>query len=424
MPKKSLPRDFGPDPYPGGPRVLFVGLAESSHTHCWIDLLKGARINVRMFALPTAHPPDQLQVRTYTTFRSTEHLDPATRVAMPPAEAFAEAGKPRWRPWVRRREALPAPGDPVELWLDRILDSWQPQVVHTLGLDGASYFYLRVRQKFPSARRPCWVAQLRGATDLVMHRLLPEHVPFIDAVLRECDQIIADNHVNYETCRTLGVEQTRLSRLGIVPGSGGLDVGGLTRTWASPPSARPRVILWPKAYECPYSKALPVLEALRLAWPRIQPCSLRLLAVVQSEIRMWVQTLPQGLRDSIELNDRIPQPEVLKHMAQARVMLAPSLSDGIPNCLYEAMACGAFPIVSPLETITPLVQPERNVLFARNLYPQEIAEALVRAMSEDGLVDAAARNNLALVGQVADRTRIGPRAAQYYCELAQARQAA
>jgi hypothetical protein len=43
-------------------------------------------------------------------------------------------------------------------------------------------------------------------------------------------------------------------------------------------------------------------------------------------------------------------------MARSRVMLAPSLVDGIPNSLYAAMACGAFPIVSPLDTITTVVE--------------------------------------------------------------------
>ena len=89
-------------------------------------------------------------------------------------------------------------------------------------------------------------------------------------------------------------------------------------------------------------------------------------------------------------------------------MLAPSLTDGIPNTLYEAMAAGAFPIVSPLDTIQPIVKNERNVLFARNLYPQEIAEALCRAMHDDELVDHAAERNLKLVRKIADRSQFDP----------------
>jgi glycosyltransferase involved in cell wall biosynthesis len=106
-------------------------------------------------------------------------------------------------------------------------------------------------------------------------------------------------------------------------------------------------------------------------------------------------------------------------MAQARVMLSPSLSDGIPNTLYEAMAAGSFPILSPLETIEAVVAKETNVLFARNLYPQEIADALIRAMNDDQLVDRAYAENLKLVKRLADRKRIGEKLVNFYLEVAE-----
>jgi glycosyltransferase involved in cell wall biosynthesis len=105
-------------------------------------------------------------------------------------------------------------------------------------------------------------------------------------------------------------------------------------------------------------------------------------------------------------------------MTNARIMLAPSLVDGTPNSMFEAMASGAFPIVSPLETICGVVEDEHNVLFARNLYPEEIATALVRAATDGQMVDAAAQRNLELVGRVANRDEIGPRVALLYEALA------
>jgi len=102
-------------------------------------------------------------------------------------------------------------------------------------------------------------------------------------------------------------------------------------------------------------------------------------------------------------------------------MLAPSLVDGTPNSMFEAMAAGALPIVSPLETIRPLVKDEENVLFARNLYPEEIATALIRAMLDDELVDEAARRNLELVSRIANRDEVRARVVKFYESLADAR---
>ena len=104
-------------------------------------------------------------------------------------------------------------------------------------------------------------------------------------------------------------------------------------------------------------------------------------------------------------------------MTSARVMLAPSLVDGTPNSMFEAMASGAFPIVSPLETIRAIVEDERNVLFARNLYPDEIAAALKRAMTDDVLVDRASAENLELVRQLADRQKVRARVLGFYERL-------
>ena len=195
-------------------------------------------------------------------------------------------------------------------------------------------------------------------------------------------------------------------------------MAGLRGLWTLPPSRRERVIVWPKAYECVWSKAQPVLEALQLAWDRIRPCTLHLLAM-NADVYPWFKALPEEIRAQCRFSrQRVPRAEVFQLLSKARVLLAPSLVDGIPNSLYEAMACGALPIVSPLVTIKTAVEAERNVLFARNLYPQEIAEALVRAMSDDALADAAVERNLELVARLADRARIGPAVADYYRRLA------
>jgi glycosyltransferase involved in cell wall biosynthesis len=81
------------------------------------------------------------------------------------------------------------------------------------------------------------------------------------------------------------------------------------------------------------------------------------------------------------------------------------------------MACGAFPILSPLDTIRSVVEAEKNVLFARNLFPEEIAAALIDAMQNDRLVDRAAEQNLGLVRRIADRAVIARQVDDFYRSL-------
>lgn len=403
---------FDLDPYPGRPRILFIGLSESTHTYSWIDLLDKSELNVRLFALPTGVPPQDWKVRTYVTADTTLKLDPNARARLYPPSQLRRVSKK-----VFARLFLGSTQELNHRWLAQVIRQWRPHVIHTLGLDTASYFYLQVRDRFGLQGIGKWVVQVRGGPDLALHRLTPEHSAKIGHVLSKCDQMIADNQQNYEYALDTGLEKERISSLGVVPGTGGVDVEQLAQSWSGRPSQRRRLILWPKAYECPQGKALPVFEAIKLAWERIRPCEIHMLAMI-FETRMWYQTLPEEIRRACLVADRIPRPKVLELMGQSRVMLAPSLADGIPSTLCEAMAAGAFPIVSPLDTIRPLVESERNVLFARNLYPHEIAEALSRAMSDDALVDSAAERNLDLVRRLANRSEIRSRVTSYYEHLA------
>lgn len=410
-----MSRAFNLDSYPGRPRILFVGLGESTHTMSWIDLLEQAHLNVRLFALPTGVPSPDWRIRTYVTARTPKQLDSSTRKRLSPSESRELAVRAvRRTRWGRRVSPRLAYG--LESRLAEVIRTWRPHIIHTLGLDPAGYVYFDARQTFRLAGLGKWVLQLRGGSDLTLNRHDPELAPRIAAALGACDQLVSDNEENFRFARELGVGTDGITALGTVPGTGGVDVARIERSWPAPPSER-RVVVCPKAYESTWSKVLPVFEALQIASGDLAGCEIRLFAMTPTDLA-WYRTLPKELRDRVVVSDRVPRHEVLNTMLQARVMLSPSLIDGTPNSMWEAMAAGAFPIVSELATIRPFVQDGRNVLFARNLYPDEIAAALRRALRDNELVDRAAEENLELVRRVADRSQIAPRVIEFYERLA------
>jgi glycosyltransferase involved in cell wall biosynthesis len=408
-----MSNSFNIDSYPGRPKILFIGFAESTHTHSWIDLLDQVQMNVRLFSIPNGGlPPEDWKVKTYVTaYYTPPTLERETRVRL-----FAPN---RFHRLAQRISAKLRHGNIqalVERWLSQVIRLWQPDIIHTLGLDPAGDMYLRTRRRYGLEGIGKWVLQLRGGSDLTLSRLDPELVPRISEVVRSCDQLISDNPLNFDYARQMGIREEQIASLGNVPGTGGMDVLALAEKWQGKTSSR-RIIVWPKVYESPWAKVLPVYEAIKLCWEQIQPCEIHLLSMSE-EARMWYWALPEEIRRHCVAQHRLPRAKVLELMSEARVMLAPSLVDGVPNSMYEAMAAGAFPVVSPLETIRPLVENEQNVLFARNLYPHEIAGALSRAMSDDALVDDAAERNLALVKKIADRSIIRARVVNYYEDMA------
>jgi glycosyltransferase involved in cell wall biosynthesis len=410
---------FEKDDHAGAPKILFVGFAESSHTHSWIDLLEHQYFNRRLFALPSAVPPPDWRVRTYVTIDAPK-LDPAIRKSV-----LTPAPAPKRRSTMQRlllgKTNVSLASTSLERALADVILSWRPHIVHTLGLESASYFFNYTRRVHPEVVGiGRWVVQVRGGPDLALHQHEKEYRTKIVDVLAQCDHLIADNPINYRDAVALGLSPEKVDSpgLGVVSGPGGLDIESLRSTWTKLPSQRQRTILWPKTYETISSKALPVFEAIKLAWDRIAPVSFEMLWLVQSDVQIWFEkSMPDHIKAACRLYGRLPRQDVLKMLSSARIMLAPSLTDGIPNSMMEAMALGAFPIVSPLDTIMPVVENEKNVLFARNLYPHEIADALIRAMSDDRLVDAAAEKNAIRVIELADRKRIVRDVVNYYLEI-------
>ena len=408
----GMNRHFDSDQFPGRPRILFLGFPDNSHTHSWIDLLEGAQFNVRLFSISTGCPPDEWPVRTYITDYNSPVLNPATRARLYPRNSAARFLK---------RQAAQALGMPdvralAESWLAKIIKDWQPHIIHTFGVEQSGEFYLRVRRKFALEGIGKWVLQTRGGSDLALAHLNPERKKQLSDVLQSCDQLVCDNEINFAIAREMGVREEQFASIAPVPGTGGLDVDSLAQKNSVPPSER-RTIVCPKAFESPWGKILPVFEALKLCWNEIQPCEIHFLSMA-TESQMWFWSLPENIRRHCHPSEKIPRSQVIDLMLSARVMLAPSLVDGVPNSLYEAMATGAFPVVSPLDTILPLVKDGQNVLFARNLYPQEIAQTLTRAMTDDRLVDQAAERNLDLVRRVANRSTIRERVITFYEKLA------
>lgn len=400
---------FDRDSYPGNPKILFIGLGSSTHTHSWIGLLSDMKFNVRLFAMPGSLPPPDWPVKTYISLREIKKSTPIRQYVYSGLKGRLE----RIYSKNAAKIGLQPTGEP-DAWLARIIKQWKPDIIHTLGMfDGqGGLFYYEAREKYELQGIGKWILQTRGGSDLALRRHDPKIAPVIQKMFNNCYQIISDNLANIRYVQELGSAPEKFASIVPVPGTGGVEIAVHSEDML-PPSQRERIILWPKAYESRWSKALPVIEAIQLAWHKIQPCEIYMLDI-RADVHEWLLAMPHEIRDHCRVFDRISHKETLLLMRRARVMLAPSLIDGVPNSLYEAMANGAFSIISPLETITPVVKSDENVLFARNLYPDEIANALVRAMNNDKLVDKAAKKNMKLVAEIANRQKIKRKVENFY----------
>ncbi len=294
---------------------------------------------------------------------------------------------------------------------------FRPDIVHACGLDP---FALVVADALAlaSGRRPALVVQARGGHELMLAALDPPLAAAFAHVLALADGLITDHDHNFELCIRMGLSAAATARRGPpLPGGGGLGREEVQALGAARPG--PPLVLWPKAYLTVGVDGLSVAEGLRRAFERGGDFDLGLLFCFQDEFRLMLQRLwPPALLTRVRIEAVVPWEAAIRRMAEARVMLAPSLLDGIPNVLIEAMACGAIPIVSDHGVLPSDWYAEPRLRFVGNLDPDAIATALLDALALDS---AQARRekqiNRERAFAHADRTLVAERLTRFYKSL-------
>lgn len=384
-------------------KILIIALAQSTHTHAWLDLISREKFTVRLFGIKNTSPGVEIDSFYYRLQENYPFIN-------------QRPSQNRWLNILRRLFSFfdYFKGYPLEKkWLSRIIKNWQPDIIHTLGIDPATLYFMDVRSKSRANYR--WVVTIRGGSDIELERFNPANKKNFRKIFHECDYVIADNKITYSYAFELGLNKKKKPPWEFIPGTGGMDIEKFS-SLRKRKTSQSRIILWPKACEATYSKGLPVLEAIKIAWPKIAPCKFIMTACDQDFLK-WLDALGPEIRQNIQTYDRIPRADLLKIMAKSRVVLLPSLVDGVPNSLYEAMACKTLPIVSPLKTIKTVVT-NKNVLFAMNLYPNEIAKALIKAMNDESMLEKMVANNLVLVAKIANRQKIAKEVNDFYWQIA------
>jgi len=388
-------------------RILFVCFADALHSQAWLDLMRDTEFEVRVFASPVdyggLYPPQPWMFPTYVLFRpSTPRIAGEVRWLLPmPSWLLQLANR------VGRRSGL------ASRWLRRIILTWKPHIVHTLRLNPEAWLTWQALQCISATRRPKWVVSSWGS-DINVEIDLPGIRDHIEVALQHCDGFIADCRRDLGLALAAGLAASKVALKDPVPGSGGLNLDDFPA--AESDHGNRNLIVIPKAYEGPYNKTVPILEALRLAEEALVGYEVHLL-MCSWEVEMWLRRMPESLQRRCHCHSMLPHHELTSMLGRARVMIATSVSDGTPLVMLEAMAAGALPLMSPLDSIQEWIEDGRNGLLAPALYPDRIAAALRRALTDHELWRAARQINRQIVSQRANRRRIRQQVLDYYREL-------
>lgn len=132
----------------------------------------------------------------------------------------------------------------------------------------------------------------------------------------------------------------------------------------------------------------------------------------EEEAVRWTRRL--GIESAVELLPPLAHERMGEIFRAAQVAVSPSVHDGTPNTLLEAMACGCLPIAGNLESIREWITPGVNGLLVNPRSAEELARAILDALNDETLLRRAASENARLIAERADYARCMAMAQAFY----------
>lgn len=99
--------------------------------------------------------------------------------------------------------------------------------------------------------------------------------------------------------------------------------------------------------------------------------------------------LQRGLRDEVEMRRWIQHSQVPDYLNDLRLIVLPSFTEGLPNAMLEAMACGTPVLATPVGAIPMSIRDEKTGFIMEDNAPLSIARNIVRALCHPDLEEIA-----------------------------------
>ncbi len=98
-----------------------------------------------------------------------------------------------------------------------------------------------------------------------------------------------------------------------------------------------------------------------------------------ADIKQFIDKNDSGTR--IRLSGWIPHEKLPESLNELKLLVLPSHTEGLPNILLEAMACGTPVLATSVGSVPDIVKDESTGFILKNNSPEEIAEGVMKALA-------------------------------------------
>lgn len=388
------------------PTILFVAMPDSIHAARWITQLEGQGWDLHLF------PSRPGALHPLMAGRVTFHEAPFARLSR---GVRVEVRWPMHMRGVTRirelTESAKAPFRPARR-LARLIERVKPDLIYTLEFQHAAYLALEARSHVAPSAFPPWAAQNWG-NDIFFFGRFPEHAERIRRVLAACDYYDCECERDVRLAREFGFKGEVLP---VLPNAGGYPLERLRALRAPGPTSARRLILL-KGYQGWQGRALVGVEAIRRAAPALKGYRIGVFSARTEDVHLAVHLASQDTGIPFDIIPPSSQDEIFRLHGRARASIGLNITDGISISVLEAMVMGSLPIQSDTGSAEEWVRDGVSGFIVRPEDPAQVAEAIVRAATDDRLVDEAAAANWETARQRLDEAVVRPQVIANYRKL-------
>lgn len=316
-------------------------------------------------------------------------------------------------PSSRQLRALPWSADlhdglaqPIKVsWLARrarrLVEEIRPQLLHSLRLPIEGYLGSSTRF------RPHVISAWGNDFTLYADRFWL-HRRAARIAVAHCDGFVADAAADLDRARQYGLSGQPTA---LLPGAGGVK----PEIFHPGEAERAPLIVNPRGFRR-YVRNDTFWRACRLV-ADADP-SVRFVGVAMKgwpKIEQMVREL--GIEKFTTLTPPLPRHELAEFYRRATLTVSPTMHDGTPNTLLEAMATGCLPVCGDLPSVREWIRPGENGLLCDVTRPEPLAEAMLRGLRDQTLRGRARVLNPAIIRQRADYETSMRRAEDFYARI-------
>ncbi len=238
--------------------------------------------------------------------------------------------------------------------------------------------------------RPPFVISVWG-NDFTLHApSTPLMTGITKLVMQNVDALHADTQRDIKLAREYGLSEDKLTL--VTPGN-----GGIRSDIFYPPNelVKNPIIINPRGVR-PYVRNDSFFKAIPLVLAKFPQAKFICTSMQnESQALKWIEEL--NISSAVELLPAIEYQKMGDLFRSAQIVVSPSIHDGTPNSLIEAMACGCFPVAGDLESIREWITHGQNGLLFDSNDPQSIAESILLGLEREDLRQDAASLNAKLI---------------------------